>query len=106
MRTGLGPLFAVVLANPELDNCPSAKMGCPTCSLAIAYLWARHQNQNDGPNGANQLFRNLQHCRRDPATICGLAGQRPRPGSRVSDFDADYTAKPGIDPREGASDGN
>ena len=58
-RTGSGPLFAIVLTNPELDNCPSAKMGCPTCSLAIAYLRARHQNLNDGPNGANQLFSNL-----------------------------------------------
>ena len=56
----MGPLFAIVLTNPELDNCPSANVGCPTCSLAIAYLRARHLNLNDGPSGANQLFRNLQ----------------------------------------------
>jgi hypothetical protein len=55
----IGPLFAIVLTAPLLDNCPSAKMGCPICSLAIAYLRPRHHNQNDGPNGANQLFSNL-----------------------------------------------
>jgi hypothetical protein len=58
-KTGGGPLNAIVALNPELKDCPSAPRGCSLCAGAIAFRRARDRGEDLGPNGANQLFQNL-----------------------------------------------